>query len=41
MKILILGAGMSGLLHVKLARARGCRVAVADVNPDPASTTRC
>jgi L-iditol 2-dehydrogenase len=32
--ILILGAGMSGLLHVKLARARGCRVAVADVNAE-------
>jgi L-iditol 2-dehydrogenase len=38
--ILILGAGMSGLLHVKLARARGCRVAVADVNPERLALAR-
>ena len=31
--VLVLGAGMSGLLHVKLARLRGCRVLVTDVNP--------
>ncbi|MBI5478516.1 MAG: alcohol dehydrogenase catalytic domain-containing protein [Deltaproteobacteria bacterium] len=37
---LILGSGMSGLLHVKLARARGCRVAVADVNPERLALAR-
>jgi L-iditol 2-dehydrogenase len=31
--ILVLGAGMSGLLHLKLARLKGCRVMVTDVNP--------
>jgi len=32
--VLIFGAGVSGLLHVKLARLRGVkRVAVADINP--------
>jgi L-iditol 2-dehydrogenase len=31
--ILILGAGMSGLLHLKLAKLRGCRVIVTDINP--------
>jgi len=31
--MLILGAGMSGLLHVKLAKLRGCLVTVTDVNP--------
>jgi L-iditol 2-dehydrogenase len=38
--VLIMGSGMSGLLHVKLARARGCRVAVADVNPDRLALAR-
>jgi len=31
--VLVLGAGMSGLLHAKLAKLRGCRVIVTDVNP--------
>ncbi len=31
--VLIMGCGMSGLLHVKLARAKGCTIAVTDVNP--------
>ncbi|MEN6374627.1 MAG: zinc-binding dehydrogenase [Smithella sp.] len=31
--VLVIGCGMSGLLHVKLARARGCRVTAADINP--------
>lgn len=31
--VLVLGCGMSGLLHVKLARARGARVAASDINP--------
>ena len=31
--VLVLGAGMSGLLHVKLAKLRGCRVIATDVNP--------
>jgi L-iditol 2-dehydrogenase len=31
--VLVLGAGMSGLLHLKLAKLRGCRVIVTDVNP--------
>lgn len=31
--VLVLGCGMSGLIHVKLAAARGCRVAAVDVNP--------
>ncbi len=30
--VIIFGCGMSGLLHVKLARAKGCRVVVTDVN---------
>ncbi len=32
--VLVMGSGMSGLLQVKLAKARGCRVAVTDVNAD-------
>jgi L-iditol 2-dehydrogenase len=32
--VLVMGSGMSGLLHVKLAKSRGCRVAVTDLNPD-------
>ncbi|MBE0649010.1 MAG: alcohol dehydrogenase catalytic domain-containing protein [Bacteroidales bacterium] len=31
--VLILGSGMSGLLHTKLARLNGCRVMVTDINP--------
>ena len=30
--VLILGCGMSGLLHVKLAKTKNCRIAVTDVN---------
>ena len=30
--VLVIGCGMSGLLHVKLAAARGCKVAAVDVN---------
>ena len=30
--ILILGCGMSGLLHIKLAKAKGCTIAATDVN---------
>jgi L-iditol 2-dehydrogenase len=30
--VLILGAGMSGLLHVKLAKLAGCKVIATDVN---------
>ncbi len=30
--VLIMGCGMSGLLHVKLAKAGGCAIAVTDVN---------
>ncbi len=30
--VLIMGCGMSGLLHVKLAAAKGCVIAVTDVN---------
>ncbi len=31
--VLVIGCGMSGLLHVKLARLKGCRVIAADINP--------
>jgi len=31
--VMVLGCGMSGLLHVKLAHARGARVAASDINP--------
>jgi L-iditol 2-dehydrogenase len=30
--VLVIGCGMSGLLHVKLAKARGCKVIAADIN---------
>lgn len=30
--VLVIGCGMSGLLHVKLARGKGCHVIVADIN---------
>jgi len=31
--VLVLGSGVSGLLHVRLAKLRNCLVAVTDVNP--------
>jgi L-iditol 2-dehydrogenase len=31
--VLVMGCGMSGLLQVKLAKSKGCRVVAADVNP--------
>ncbi|MEE4264566.1 MAG: zinc-dependent dehydrogenase [Desulfobacteraceae bacterium] len=31
--VMVLGCGMSGLLHIKLAKARNCRVIATDVNP--------
>lgn len=31
--VLVMGCGMSGLLQVKLAKAKECRVAATDVNP--------
>ncbi len=30
--VLVIGCGMSGLLHVKLARAKGCTVIAVDIN---------
>ena len=30
--VIIIGCGMSGLLHIKLARAKGCKVIAADIN---------
>lgn len=30
--VLVIGCGMSGLLHVKLAGAKGCKVIAADIN---------
>ena len=30
--VLILGCGMSGLLHIKLAKAKGCTITATDVN---------
>ncbi len=30
--MLVIGCGMAGLLHVKLARARGCKVIAVDIN---------
>ncbi|PKN68837.1 MAG: alcohol dehydrogenase [Deltaproteobacteria bacterium HGW-Deltaproteobacteria-12] len=30
--VLVIGCGMSGLLHVKLARSKGCKVIAADLN---------
>jgi L-iditol 2-dehydrogenase len=30
--VLVIGCGMSGLLHVKLAEAKGCKVFAADIN---------
>jgi L-iditol 2-dehydrogenase len=31
--VLVIGCGMAGLLHVKLAHARGCKVIAVDINP--------
>jgi len=31
--VMVFGCGMSGLLHIKLANARNCRVIATDVNP--------
>jgi L-iditol 2-dehydrogenase len=31
--VLVMGSGMSGLLHVKLAKTRDCRVIATDINP--------
>ena len=30
--VLVIGCGMSGLLHTKLAKAKGCKVIAADIN---------
>lgn len=30
--VMVIGCGMSGLLHVKLAHAKGCKVVAADIN---------
>ena len=30
--VLVIGCGMSGLLHVKLARTKGCKIIAADIN---------
>ena len=31
--VLVMGCGMSGLLHVQLAKNRGCKVIATDINP--------
>jgi L-iditol 2-dehydrogenase len=31
--VMVMGCGMSGLLHVKLAKSRKCRVIATDINP--------
>lgn len=31
--IMVMGSGMSGLLHVKLAKSKDCRVIATDINP--------
>jgi L-iditol 2-dehydrogenase len=31
--VMVFGCGMSGLLHVKLAKAKNCRVVATDINP--------
>jgi L-iditol 2-dehydrogenase len=31
--VLVMGCGMSGLLHVKLAKTRKCRIVATDINP--------
>ena len=32
-RVLVMGSGMSGLLHVKLAKSSNCRVIATDINP--------
>jgi len=32
--VLVMGCGMSGLLHIKLARANNCNVIATDINPN-------
>ena len=32
-KVMVMGCGMSGLLHVKLAKAKKCRILATDINP--------
>ena len=36
--VLILGSGMSGLLHVSLAKAKKCRILASDINPQRLET---
>jgi len=31
--VLVMGSGMSGLLHVKLAKSKKCRILASDINP--------
>ena len=31
--VMVMGSGMSGLLHVKLAKTKNCRVVATDINP--------
>jgi L-iditol 2-dehydrogenase len=31
--VLVIGCGMSGLLHIKLAITKGCKIIAADINP--------
>jgi len=31
--VLVIGCGMSGLLHVKLAKAKNCKIVATDINP--------
>ncbi|UCD79524.1 MAG: zinc-dependent dehydrogenase [Desulfobacterales bacterium] len=31
--VLVMGCGMSGMMHVKLAKAKECRIFVTDINP--------
>ena len=33
LSVLVMGCGMSGLLHVKLAKAKKCRILATDINP--------
>ncbi|MCP3951373.1 MAG: alcohol dehydrogenase catalytic domain-containing protein [Desulfobacterales bacterium] len=40
--VMIFGCGMSGLLHIKLAKAQGCQVAAVDIRPERLDyATRC
>ena len=31
--VMVMGCGMSGLLHVKLGKAKGCKIVTTDINP--------